>query len=208
MHVGLIDYGSGNIQSVSNALARVGAEVERIADGAALESSSARAIVLPGVGAIDYAMRRLKELEFVRPLERLVLQEKRPFLGICVGMQVLFEQCHEFEPVGGLGWLPGSVARLDRGQDGLRLPHVGWNTIQPTGSDPVLADFADEHFYFVHSCGLRECAAVASATSEYGGRFAAAVRHDNVTAVQFHPEKSSIAGERLLGAFLQGALRC
>lgn len=204
----IVEYGIGNIQSVVNACHRVGGNVEVARTGDELESQNARAIILPGVGAIGAALRLLRERGFEEALRRRVLDTGVPFLGICVGMQILVEKCEEHGEHRGLGWIPGNVGRMAPMDSPLRLPHVGWNTIDRKVDDPVLEDLDDTHFYFVHSCATTCPAEFVTATSEYGAPFVAAVRRGNIRGVQFHPEKSSRAGEQLLSAFFAASAAC
>lgn len=198
----IIEYGIGNIGSVVQACLRVGLETVVTSSGRALLEADAERIIMPGVGAIDAALPLLRERGIKAALDTLVVEQGRPFLGICVGMQVMARSCTEFDPLRGFGWIAGDVARLAEPGADLRLPHVGWNSIEATREDPLLAGLDGECFYFVHSCGFRSIdEADTIARSDYGGPFAAAVRHGNCWGVQFHPEKSSAAGERLLANF-------
>jgi imidazole glycerol-phosphate synthase subunit HisH len=199
----IIEYGIGNIGSVVEACRRVGMDIAIASNGTELLEADAERIILPGVGAIDAALDLLRQRGFMDVLSRLVVAENRPFLGICVGMQVMARRCTEFGDHAGLGWITGDVTRLAEKTDDLRLPHVGWNEIEATHDDPLLAGVDGECFYFVHSCGFRSIdAADVIAQSDYGRPFAVAVRRGNRWGVQFHPEKSSMAGERLLANFM------
>jgi imidazole glycerol-phosphate synthase subunit HisH len=198
----VIEYGIGNIQSVVNGLRRVGGDPVVARDGAALEAHRPDKIVLPGVGAIGAALANLTDRGFIDPLERMVIKEGKPLLGICVGLQVLAESCEEFGLHRGLGWIPGKVARLHPDSATLRIPHVGWNEIAVQKRDPLLEAVNGEHFYFVHSFAIDCPAKNVIATCDYGGPFVCAVRHEHIAAVQFHPEKSSRAGDKVLAAFL------
>jgi glutamine amidotransferase len=203
--VAIVDYGIGNVRSVANACARAGVEAERVHDGAALAELRPDRIVLPGVGAVGEALSRLRDRGFEPVLNELVRVRGLPFLGICVGMQVLAEVCEEFGQHRGLGWIPGRVARLDRDDPSLRVPHVGWNTARPVDpDDPLLRCLDERDVYFVHSYAFRcDDPAAVAAWTDYGGPFASAVRCASVCAVQFHPEKSGPAGQRFLEAFLE-----
>jgi glutamine amidotransferase len=200
--VTVIAYGIGNVQSMVNALKGAGADVQVAENGEMLEAQAPDRIVMPGVGAAGTALQNLHDRKFGAPLEKMVLQEGKPFLGVCVGMQVLFEMCEEFGIHQGLGWLPGRVIRLAPVNQNLRLPHVGWNNLSVTRPDKMLEGIADHHFYFLHSY-VADCSDdVTIARADYGGSFAAAVRRDNIVAVQFHPEKSSGSGRVILTNFL------
>jgi imidazole glycerol-phosphate synthase subunit HisH len=196
--VALVDYGMGNRRSVEKALEHVGARVVRTADAGAI--AAADAIVLPGVGAFPEAMRRLRALRLVEPLRERAAAGV-PLLGICLGMQLLFEHSEEHEGAAGLGLLPGTVTRLDA--PGHKIPHIGWNTVafeRPSTLTDGLGDAAA--FYHVHSyaCRPREASDVVG-RGEYGERFASIVERANVMGAQFHPEKSSLDGLALLRNF-------
>lgn len=199
MTIALVDYGIGNIQSVANAFARLGAECRIVASGDDLLAAEASAIIMPGVGAVGEALRLLRDRGIDAALEARVIQDKIPFLGICVGMQVMAETCKEFGVHQGFGWIPGTVGRMDEDRPDLRLPHVGWNDISAT-SGGVLEPFDGQHFYFVHSYAFDCAPEHVLATANYGGPFVAAVQRGHIRGVQFHPEKSSGAGEALLAA--------
>lgn len=212
METVVIDYGSGNLRSAAKALERAGRETG--ADGAVTVTGDADAldradrIVLPGVGAFGDCAAGLRALPgMIDALERNVRERKKPFLGICVGMQLMAERGIEHGQHDGLGWITGEVRPLSPSDDTLKIPHMGWNEVAPAGpaAHPVLAGFAaTAHAYFVHSYAiLCEDDADILATSDYGGRFAAVVGRENMIGTQFHPEKSQAAGLRLLGDFLQ-----
>jgi imidazole glycerol-phosphate synthase subunit HisH len=196
----ILDYGSGNVKSVFNLISVVEPKTVVSNDSKVIEDASH--IVLPGVGAFGAAMRRMRDALPLGVLEQVVLEKKRPFLGICVGMQVLADYGTEFGRHEGLGWISGSVNRLEAA--GLRLPHIGWNNIAPAQEHPLLTGFeADPDFYYVHSFAFKPAnPANLLATSEYGSPFAAGVCRENILGVQFHPEKSQQAGQRLIRNFL------
>jgi imidazole glycerol-phosphate synthase subunit HisH len=196
--VALVDYGMGNRRSVEKALEHVGARVARTADRR--EIAAAEAIVLPGVGAFPEAMRRLQALRLVDTIRERAAAGV-PLLGICLGMQLLFDSSEEHEGAAGLGLLPGTVVRLDAA--GLKVPHIGWNTVtfeRPSTLTEGLGDAAA--FYHVHSyaCRPREESDVVG-RGEYGERFVSIVERGNVMGAQFHPEKSSLDGLALLRNF-------
>jgi glutamine amidotransferase len=191
----------GNLRSVQKALERVGASAEITRDPAVI--ARAPGAVLPGVGAFGMCMENLRRFGLVDPVREFVASG-RPFLGICVGMQILFDESEEFGRVPGLGILGGRVVRFapDPG-DGLKVPQIGWNTLGVRRRAPHLAGIPDDAYvYFVHSYyAVPADAAVVAATTEYGTTFASAVWQENVFATQFHPEKSQAVGLRLLANF-------
>jgi imidazole glycerol-phosphate synthase subunit HisH len=200
VNVALVDYGMGNRRSVEKALEHVGARVARTADHH--EIAAAEAIVLPGVGAFPEAIRRLQALRLVDTIRERAAAGV-PLLGICLGMQLLFDSSEEHEGAAGLGLLPGSVARLVA--PGLKVPHIGWNTVtfeRPSRLTEGLGDAAA--FYHVHSyaCRPRQESDVVG-RGEYGERFVSIVERGNVMGVQFHPEKSSLDGLALLRNFAE-----
>ena len=195
--IALIDYGAGNLRSVHNALVAAGAaDVAVTADPDVV--AEADRIVLPGVGAFAACMNGLSAIPgLIEAMERRVRAEGAPFLGICVGMQLLADAGEEHGTHRGLGWIGGTVRAFDP-QPGLRIPHMGWNDVIPTDPHPVIA--AGEA-YFLHSYHFADAADVA-ATSDHGGPFVAAVARDNIVGVQYHPEKSQAYGLATLERFL------
>lgn len=205
----LVDYGSGNLRSAAKALERAAAESGRptrieVTDSAATLRRADR-IVLPGVGAFADCMAGLNGLPGVREaLEEIVIDGGRPFLGICVGMQLMAERGLEHGICDGLGWIPGDVEALPPGGADRKVPHMGWNELAVERPHPVLAGLGDSpHVYFVHSYRLRPARPEHQLASvDYGGPFAAVVGRDNLVGTQFHPEKSQAVGLRLLANFL------
>ena len=208
----VIDYGSGNLLSVAKALERAGREAE--INGTVTVSQETGAvdradhIVLPGVGAFGDCANGLRTLpKMVDALERNIRQKKKPFLGICVGMQLMADRGLEHGSHEGLGWIQGVVRPLAPLKSELKIPHMGWNVFEttPASSHPVLSNFVGPvHAYFVHSYSIhcRNDADVL-ATSDYGGQFPAVVGRENMIGTQFHPEKSQTAGLKLLHNFLR-----
>ncbi len=194
--IAVLDYDSGNLHSVSRALAKVGGDIEVTSDPARV--SSADAIVIPGVGHFGQCVRALAD----RGLDRAAAEfasTDRPVLGVCVGLQVLFEASDE-DPAPGVGILPGTVLRLP---DDVKVPHMGWNTVRWVRPHPFVEGIEDgAYFYFVHSYAPPVDDATIGVT-EYGRPFAAAVAHDNVFATQFHPEKSGDNGLQLYENFVK-----
>jgi len=195
--IALIDYGAGNLRSVHNALVAAGAgDVAVTADPDIV--AKADRIVLPGVGAFAACMNGLSAIDgLVDAMERRVRGDGAPFLGICVGMQLLADAGEEHGTHKGLGWIGGTVRAFDPAP-GLRIPHMGWNDVIPATAHPVIA--AGEA-YFLHGYHFAETADVA-ATSDHGGAFVAAVARDNIVGVQYHPEKSQAYGLATLERFL------
>lgn len=199
--IALIDYGMGNLRSVAKALEHVGAEVVVTSDAEAI--ASAEAVVLPGVGAFGRCMENL-EAAGLCPVVRDVAASGRPFLGICVGMQILFEESSEFGRVEGLGILPGRVRRFEPSDGELKVPHMGWNTIGITRRPPLLRGVADgAYVYFVHSYYVeaRGDAEIVATTTRYGVEFVSSVWRGSIFATQFHPEKSQAVGLRIYDNF-------
>jgi imidazole glycerol-phosphate synthase subunit HisH len=200
--VTLLDYGAGNLRSVARALEHGGAEV-RLTDDPAVARAAGR-LVLPGQGHFGQCMRRLED-SGLDDAVREVVAAGRPFLGICVGMQLVFEGSEEAPEVPGFGFFRG---RVDRLRTDRHLPHMGWSSVELTGraaSDPLLEGLSDgepRYFYHAHSYAVQEFeAADALATGEYGVGFASMVGRDNVWGIQFHPEKSQEDGLRILANF-------
>jgi len=201
----VVDYGAGNLRSVTTALWRAGAETEIASDPDAVRR--AERIVLPGVGAAGAAMASLRERGLASALDEF-RATGRPFLGICVGMQLLADELREFGSHQGLGWIRGAVDRIPVDGDGdLRVPHMGWSEIESTDrASPLLGTSRrDRYFYFCHSYRLVDDVGVAVARATHGAKFTCAIAVDNVFACQFHPEKSHVAGQKLLERFLEWA---
>jgi glutamine amidotransferase len=200
LSVGIVDYGMGNRRSVQKAFEHVGAQAIITSQVDVLEDCSG--VVIPGVGAFPQAMANLGALGLTQPL-RALAQAGRPVLGICLGMQLLFDSSEELEPTDGLGLLPGRVSWLRTDQ---RLPHIGWNEVRFERQSALTAGLPAGGcpFYHVHSLAPRptEAGDVIGST-EYGERFATIVQREKVAGVQFHPEKSSRDGLRLLANFLE-----
>jgi glutamine amidotransferase len=207
IQVAIIDCGAGNLHSVRKAIASQlppDATLEVVTDAAAL--AAATHIVLPGVGAFADCMNGLNALPGMRDmLEKKVLHGTTPFLGICVGMQMLFERGHEHGTHAGLGWFSGEVAKIAPSDAALKIPHMGWNRLRLRQEDaPFVAGIEDGAFaYFVHSFAASVMNPVeVLATVDYGGEVVAAVARKNIVATQFHPEKSQQVGLTMLHNFL------
>ena len=202
--IAIIDYGLSNLKSVAAAVEKVGFEAVVTSD--LKELGSAEKLILPGVGAFGDGIRNLRERGLDDILETLVLKEKKPILGICLGAQLLCCESFEFGHHQGLGWIDASVVRLEPGGD-LRVPHVGWNAVKQIRECPLFEDVPDETlFYFVHSYHM-QCRNAENSVGEcrYGIPFTAVIQQGNVYATQFHPEKSQMFGLKLLKNFLEKA---
>lgn len=200
----VIDCGIGNVHSVVNACLRVGAEAVVVRDGEELDAAKLTHIILPGVGSVGGVMASLRERGLESRLNRRVIDEEVAFLGLCVGMQILAEFGEEFGECKTLGWIPGRVRSLAHEGDTevIRLPHVGWNTVEIKDGDPLFTGIGEEHFYFVHSYAMECPDDYVIARTTYHHPFVSAVRKGHIVGAQFHPEKSSRAGEILLKNFL------
>lgn len=198
MKVTLIDYGAGNVPSVERVLRRLGAQVETT--NAAEKLAAARCLVLPGVGHCATLICSLDAHALRQPI-RQAIERGTPFLGICVGLQALYETSEEAPDLPGLGVLPGRVTRLP---EAVKLPHMGWNTLTASGPSRLLASIpADAYFYFAHSFAAPASGKESAATCSHGRDFIAVLEKDNLFAVQFHPEKSGAAGAQVLQNFLR-----
>jgi glutamine amidotransferase len=201
--IALIDYGSGNLRSAHKALLQVGAEVRVVKTP--LELADARAVVLPGVGAFDDCVNALRQQELLEA-SREFIKSGRPFLGICVGYQALFERSEEFNScAAGMGVFKGSVVRFTE-RPGLKIPQIGWNRIELARPDcPLFRDIRNGSFvYFVHSFFPQPVdESIIATRTTHGETFASAVWRDNVYATQFHPEKSQKVGLQLLKNFVE-----
>lgn len=202
MKVAVVDYGMGNLHSVSKALEFVGADVVVTSRPSGIQEADR--IVLPGVGSFAEGMRQLEERGFVSVLNDEVIRRGKPFLGICLGMQLAAGSGEEHGQTRGLGWIKGDVIRLDAGAAHVKVPHMGWNDIQVTRESPLFKNIRGPlTFYFVHSYHLAAVSADdVTAVCEHGVKFVASIERDNIHLVQFHPEKSQTAGLKVLENFL------
>ena len=193
--VAIIDSGGANIASLQAALSRLGAE-SRVSSDAEVIRRAPR-VLLPGVGSAQDAMSRLR----IAGLDKLIPDLKQPLLGICLGMQILFERSEE-GPANCLGVIPGSIVKL-QSEPGRPVPHMGWNQMTQVHNDPLLDGISSlDHVYFVHSFAAPTSGATVAIT-DYGVAFTAVVRRDNFCGTQFHPERSGVVGARILGNFLK-----
>ncbi len=200
MKVTILDYGAGNVPSVERALQRLGVESQRTASPGCI--SKADALLLPGVGHYAALVRALDEKELRAPLVDAI-HRGVPFLGICLGLQVLFRSSEEAAQLQGLNLLPGIVSALP---PGVKLPHMGWNQLNAKRDSRLLAGIdAGAYFYFAHSYAALDSNDAAAATCSHGAEFAAVIEQRNIYGVQFHPEKSGDSGARVLQNFLRPA---
>lgn len=195
----IVDYGMGNLGSIRNMFKRIGVEARVTSDLS--EIADAEKLMLPGVGAFDSAMQAINGSGLRDLLERKVLAEKTPVLGVCLGMQILTDGSEEGKEQG-LGWIPGRATRFDPAK-GLKVPHMGWNLTRPEGESPLHKGLdEDSRFYFVHSYRVAvENPEHALFTTVYGDRFDSGIHRNNIYGVQFHPEKSHKFGMTLLKNF-------
>jgi imidazole glycerol-phosphate synthase subunit HisH len=195
----IIDYGMGNLRSVQKACEYLGydAKITSSAD----DISRAKKLILPGVGAFRDAIGHLREQNLVDPIRDYIAADK-PFLGVCLGLQLLFEKSYEDGEYEGLGVVPGEVVRFPA-QPGLKIPHMGWNQLEVRGDQPLLSGIpAEAHVYFVHSYYVvPRDESVVAATTEHGVRFCSVISRENLFATQFHPEKSQRVGLKILDNF-------
>jgi glutamine amidotransferase len=201
--IALVDYGAGNLRSVAKALLRSGLDARVTGDPK--EVAKADAVVLPGVGAFADAVARLRESGLEDAVKQAI-ESGRPYLGLCFGLQLLFDEGHEHGVTKGFGILRGTVERfpeLDTDGSRLRVPHIGWNEVRFSGSHPMLDRLPErDTYYFVHSYRpVPTDESVVVGRADYAGEFVVAVATPSIFAVQFHPEKSQAAGKRLLDAF-------
>lgn len=196
----ILDYGSGNVKSVFNLFSAIAKHV--VISNDPVEIKQATHIILPGVGAFGAAMRKIHEKIPVDILKQVVMIEKKPFMGICVGMQVLATHGMEFGECPGLGWIGGVVEKIN--SKNLPLPHIGWNNISSKQDSPLLNGLGDDaDFYFVHSYAFRpDNEQYRLATTSYGEEFCSVIQRENIYGVQFHPEKSQRTGIKLAKNFL------
>lgn len=196
--IAIIDYGMGNLRSVEKGFLKVGEDARIVSDPKAVDN--AHAVVLPGVGAFRDCMKNLTKMSLTESIIKAI-QKGKPYLGICLGLQILFTESEEFGVYKGLNILSGKIVRFP--ESDLKVPHMGWNTIKILRRPPVLSSIQDsDFFYFVHSYYIApDGKNVVATTTDYGITFTSMVWKDNIFATQFHPEKSQQNGLRILKAF-------
>ena len=203
--IAIVDYGMGNLRSVQKGFERLGyrAEITRVVS----TILGASGVVLPGVGAFNACMENLRRYGLVEPI-REVVTRKKPFLGICLGFQLLFSESEEFGPQKGLGLFPGKVVGF-RSENALKVPHMGWNSVEIKKPSPFLEGISDgDYLYFVHSYYVvPEDGSLVTTTTSYGGSFVSSIATDHLFACQFHPEKSQKIGLAILANFARFAER-
>jgi imidazole glycerol phosphate synthase glutamine amidotransferase subunit len=198
MNVAIIDYGAGNVPSVERALKKLGANTARVSS--AEDLGAADAVILPGVGHYAALIRAMDERGLRGPLVETIARGK-PFLGICLGLQALYQSSEEAPNLAGLGILSGKICALP---ENVKLPHMGWNRLKIRRESPLLEGLSGkDYFYFAHTFAARAGDGETLAVCEYGAEFGAVLEVDRICAVQFHPEKSGAAGAKLLGNFLR-----
>ncbi len=195
--IAIVDYGMGNLRSVEKGFQKVGIDARVTSDPVIIDD--ARAVVLPGVGAFRDCIRNLTDLSLTESIVRSI-EKGKPYLGICLGLQVLFSESEEFGACRGLDVFRGKVIRFG---SGMKVPHMGWNTVSLVNRPPIFTGIDDNsYFYFVHSFYvLPEDEAIISGTTDYNGAFSSMIWKDNVFATQFHPEKSQALGLKILQSF-------
>jgi|AntRauTorckE6833_2_1112554.scaffolds.fasta_scaffold00129_28 glutamine amidotransferase len=194
--IGIIDYGAGNLNSISKAIEHIGFNTEIVEEY--VDIKQYEAVVLPGVGAFPGAIERLEKKDLVRFIKDFV-KTKRPMLGVCLGMQLLFEYGYEDKKTKGLDLLSGDVVKM---KGNYKIPHIGWNELEIIKDDDLFKGLPkNPHFYFVHSYKLDQITDEVIAVTEYGGKVPAVVKKDNIIGFQFHPEKSGSNGLKLLENF-------
>lgn len=200
--VAVIDYEMGNLHSVSKALETVGADV--VVTRRSQDFQSADRIVLPGVGSFAQGMQHLKELNIIDTLYEQIIVKKKPFLGICLGMQLIAKLGEEYGNNNGLGWIDAKVVKFDFPSHELKVPHMGWNDVEFIKGSPLFEGLSSPTtFYFVHSYHfVPENQDVVTGLCHYGNKFVASVSNNNIHLVQFHPEKSQDKGLQVLENFL------
>jgi imidazole glycerol-phosphate synthase subunit HisH len=199
--IAIIDYGLGNLASVLNVFEAINIEAEITNDIEKIRKADK--IILPGVGAFKEGMKNLKELGLVDVLHEEVIIKKKPFLGICLGMQLICTKGYEGGEEAGLGWIDAEVVRFD--SEELRVPHMGWNDVKCNTSSPIFKESNEtQTFYFVHSFYVKPNEeSISIGTCDYGQNFAAVIQKGNIFATQFHPEKSQFEGVEILRKFAE-----
>ncbi|MBK9564354.1 MAG: imidazole glycerol phosphate synthase subunit HisH [Saprospiraceae bacterium] len=201
--IAILDYNMGNVKSIANMFKKIGKEAKVTSD--IDEIKNAEKLILPGVGYFDYAMDQLRSMDYFSILDQMVLMDKKPILGICLGAQLMLNRSEEGKPTPGLNWIEGQVVKFQLNLQGLRVPHMGWNDVRIIKDDKLVQGLPEEpRFYFVHSYYFNLVHKEDELLStHYGQDFASAFSHENIFGVQFHPEKSHKYGMQLLKNFAE-----
>lgn len=208
MKLAIVDYGVGNIQSILNAFDRLGLQSIKVSKNKN-ELRKMDGLILPGVGAFGTCSAKLKKNGLSNILNELVILKKKPILGICVGMQLMANISEENGYHEGLGWIPGKVIKIKKKKINLTIPHVGWNNVDLKQPNPLFKEITNKsHFYFDHSYHYLCEKKYVAATCKYGINLNVAISYKNIFGVQFHPEKSSLAGLRLYRGFMNYVSQC
>jgi len=205
----IIDYKMGNLRSVQKAFEKIGCDAVVTNDIEIIKNASK--IVLPGVGAFADGMKHLNELGLINVLNEEIIKNKKPFLGICLGMQLISNKSYENGETQGLAWIDAEVVKFDFTNKKLKVPHVGWNNTKFKNKNKLLNEVADNSdFYFVHSYYFKTDEDVVTSTTEYGFEFVSSINKENIYAFQFHPEKSQTVGLKILENFvnLESGIQC
>ena len=201
----IIDYGMGNVRSIYNAFTLLGKEVTITDDPKIIAESEA--IILPGVGAFSDGMNNLTKKGLIEILQNEIIVKKKPYLGICLGLELLAEQSHEGGIFPGLGWLKGEVVKIQSQQSSVKVPHIGWDDTKIIKDDTLFNEIVEPSYYYLHSYHLKlnpEEKNIVTSTCEYGGvEIVSSIHKENIFATQFHPEKSQETGLKLLKNFIE-----
>ena len=205
----IIDYNMGNLRSVQKAFEKVGIDVVISNDIKTIQNASK--IVLPGVGAFKDGMKHLEELNLIEVLNKEIIENKKPFLGICLGMQLIAKKSYENGEKNGLGWIDAEVVKFDFSSINkkLKIPHVGWNNTKFKNKNKLFYNVEDDSdFYFVHSYHFKTNEDVVTSVTDYGFDFISSICKENIFAFQFHPEKSQTVGLQIIENFINMETRC
>jgi len=208
MKLAIVDYGVGNVQSILNAFDRLDLKSIKISKNKK-ELTKMDGLILPGVGAFGACSAKLKKDNLFNILNELVISKKKPILGFCLGMKLMANMSKEMGCKKGLGWIPGKVSIIEKKKINLPIPHVGWNNVDIKQSNPIFTGITNKsHFYFDHSYHYLCEKKYVIATCKYGTNLNVAIGYKNIFGVQFHPEKSSLAGLRLYRGFMNYVAQC
>ena len=203
MKIGIVDYGMGNIHSLKSAIFKINPQIEIILSNKCEELANCKAILLPGVGNFGVAMERLKSNNLISCIRNLVFEGNMPILGICLGMQLLFDESEESNGIKGLGFLKGKVVKIH--QSKFKIPHIGFNSVKIDSRSKMFFGMKNMDFYFIHSFCITNILNenVIVSTCDYNNKFIASVEFGRIWGTQFHPEKSQLAGLKIIENFIQ-----